>query len=175
MGGLEDFFSGRGRFDRSEYYGMAASQIPSMLVGYCHELAPDERSELTRLLTTVVIGDQQHLSSHLPIAVQTLLSFCASGYLEKSSQSAALLEREFTDPANVEIWARADEMTEQQGGSDFKQTWHYAAVLSFILMLLRSDSATETRQYLIEHADSREFREVLKTQPQSILFNDSRS
>ncbi len=121
---LEDFFLGQGRFDRSEYYGMSASQTPEMLVDYCKELAPSEQTQLTRLLTSVVIRDQLRLSSHLPLAIRALDVLCAKGYLSKSSESAALLEQEFTDPANIEMWTQSGEMTEQQGGADFNQTWH---------------------------------------------------
>lgn len=165
---LEDYFTGRGRFDRSEYYGMRGSQVWELLVDYCEQLAPDEQSELTLLLTEVATVDQQQLipdvPGAVPGAVQVLLSLCIKGHWNQFSQSAALLEREFTDPSNIEMWTHAGEMTESQGGADFKQTWHYAAVLSFILKLLGSERAAITRQYLLEHADSQEFKETLNNQ-----------
>ena len=159
---LEDFLKGRGRFDRSEYYGMSASEVPGLLAHYCDELAPDEQSDLTRRLTRVAIGDQEHLSAYL--AASALWVFCAKGYLNQSSESVTLLEEEFTNPANVELWTHADEMTHSTGGADFKRTWSYAAILSSILKRLGSERAASTRQYLLEHADSEEFKDTLKKQ-----------
>ena len=171
---LEDYFMDRGKFvGGAEYFGMFASQKSELLIDYLQHLSPEEREELMRLLTDIAVADEELIPAvpgAVPGAVHLLYYLCAKGYLKESSEAAVLLEREFTDPANVEMWIRAGQMTESQGGANFKQTWHYAAALSFILMLLKSERAASTRQYLIEHAGSEEFRKILRKQPQSILF-----
>jgi hypothetical protein len=159
---LEDYFLGRGRFDRSEYYGMRGSQIAWLLVGYYEELDAADRSELTHLLIEVIAGDRKELSAHTHLAIHALVFMAAKGDLNPVQEDVAWLEREFSDPTNIHSWSNADEMTEPIGGPDFKRTWHYAASLSFILKLLKSEPSEKTRQFLLTHSRSVDFKETLQ-------------
>lgn len=162
---LKDYFTGSDRFaDAANYTGMLASQRPRIFIDYFETLNANERIELASLLTQVVIGEDQLLVAHLPSAVHTLLSLCLAGYLKELGQSAAILERVFTDPANIDSWIHAEDMPEPKGGVEFKQTWNYAAALSFILKKLQSNPAAQTRQYLLQRAESQTFKETLNNQ-----------
>jgi len=159
---LEDYFLGRGRFDRSEYYGMRGSQIATLLGDYYEEMDAANRLELTHLLIEVVAGDRKELSEHTPLAIHALAFLAAKGELNPDQEDVAWLEREFSDPTNIHLWSNADEMTEPIGGPDFKRTWHYAASLSFILKFLKSEPSEKTREYLLTHSRSDDFRETLQ-------------
>jgi hypothetical protein len=162
---LKNYFLGSDRFaNAANYTGMLASQRPRIFIAYFETLNNKERSELTSLLTRVAIGDDPELVAYLPSAVHTLLSLCLAGYLKEFDQSAAVLERVFTDPSNVELWIHAEDMTEPKGGAEFKQTWNYAAALSFILKALQSNPAAETRRYLLQRAESQTFKDTLNSQ-----------
>lgn len=141
---------------------MRGSQIATLLAEYYEELSYADRSELTHLLIDVVVGDRKELSEHTHLAIHALAFMAAKGELNPAQEDVARLEREFTDPGNIQTWCNADEMTEPVGGPDFKQTWHYAASLSFILKFLRSEPSDKTRQYLLEHSRSADFKETLQ-------------
>lgn len=160
---LEDYFLGRGRFDRSEFYGMRGSQIATLLADYYEELESADRQELTHLLIELVTGDRKELSEHTHLAIDGLGFLAIKGVLNPFPEDVARLEREFGDPTNVQIWSNADEMIEPVGGLAFKRTWHYAASLAFILRLLRSEPSEKTRQYLLRHSRSDEFKETLQS------------
>jgi len=160
---VEDYLMGRGRFDRSEYYGMRGSQISELLADYCGELSAPKQKELIRILAEVAVGKREQFTSYLHLAPAGLAFLCLKGFQKQFDESVVgLLESEFVDPANVEMWRTAGEMTEPTGGGDFKRTWHYAAALSFLLKLVGSELASSVRQYLIEHAKSEDFKETLK-------------
>lgn len=162
---LKDYFMGSDRFaDAANYTGMLASQRPRILLDYFETLNANERIELTSLLTRVAIGEDQELIAHLPSAVHTLLSLCLAGYMKELGQSGTILERVFTDPANIDSWIHAEDIAEPKGGVEFKQTWNYAAALSFILKRLQSNPAAQTRQYLLHRAESQTFKDTLNNQ-----------
>lgn len=159
---LEDYFRGRGRFDSSEYYGMRSSQRATLLDGYYEELDSASRVELIHLLVEIVTGDREELGEHTHLAIHALTFMAAKGELSPDREDVERLEREFSDPVNIQIWCNADEMTEPVGGADFKRTWHYAASLSFVLKFLKSGPAENTRQYLLRHSRSDDFKEILQ-------------
>ena len=168
---IEEYFRNRGKFERgAEYFGMAGPQKPEILIDYIKRLQPEERRELIRLVVEIAIADKPLISvpGAVPSAVQALYHLCVNGFLEQSNDSVILLENMFTNPINVGTWVHAGEMVEEQGGSRFKETWHYAAAFSFILMNLESKKAKNTWRYLIDHAHSQEFKETLKRQPEAI-------
>lgn len=161
---LEDYFLGRGRFDRSEFYGMGGSQIATLLADYYEELESTDRQELTHLLIEIVTGDRKELSKHTHLAIHGLSFLAIKGVLNPFPEDVDRLEREFGDPTNVQVWCNAGEMIEPIGGPDFKRTWHYAALLAFILKILSSEPSEETRQYLLRHSRSDDFKETLQRQ-----------
>jgi hypothetical protein len=166
---LNDYFLERGRFEAAgEFVGMSASEKPELMTDYFRQITPEERAELSNLLTEVAVGRELNLVSAfpgaVPSAVQVLYSLSVHDLLSQSSESVARLEAEFSDPGNIGRWIRAGDMTASQGGAAFKETWHYAAALCFILTILGSEEAAQTRAYLLNHASSEDFREALKNQ-----------
>ena len=165
---VEDYLLRRGRFDLDEYYGMRGSEISELLGNYCEELSPGAQSRLVRLLSEVAVGQREQLSPHLHLAVHALGYLCLKGLRPSFVDSVSLLEREFNDQANIDIWTAAEEMVEPTGGLGFKRTWHYAAMLSLILNCLGSESAGKTKQYLLTHSTSQDFKTTLEQQSEVI-------
>lgn len=164
---LIDFHEGRGQFEeRKEYVGMLASSIPELFADYFAVLSPTDKTEMASILVMGLLDPCERLGPYVGPNVLLVHNLCLRNYTPYFVGTRVDLEREFTDPVNIEQWVNAPDrsvLEQPDPGNSvvFKRDWHYPLILWGILYLLKSEQIDTTYYYLREHAQSGEFRQAL--------------
>lgn len=159
---LIDFCEGKGKFiKREEYRGMDGSSIPDLYIKYFRRLKPSEKKEAALIMVAGAIGEIDVLTPFIWQIIFLIEELCLNTYVDYFKDSIEIMEEEFNNSANLELWANADVPMIPYQGVSFKKEWSYSKSLWAILYMLKSDKIDESYRYLVNNSKSEDFRRAL--------------
>lgn len=154
-----DFIKERGRVAaRSEYAGLDASSIPALFAEYFEGLSETEKAKMAQAIAAGALGASEILRPYVATARRLMGDLCMRRHGEFFQGSGEVLEKVFTDAANLKAWLEAPDPEREVQGPAFKKEWRYALALLGVLHLLGSKKISQTYQTLLENAQSEHFR-----------------